>query len=95
MNVHADDPASEAPTSESFRLDDGVVERQIERTAVRVAARDPRAHADAIAALDAVAREGGNVMPTLVSGARAGATIGEMADVFREVFGEFREPNPW
>ena len=27
--------------------------------------------------------------------ARAGATLGEMSDVFRGVFGEFREPNPW
>jgi methylmalonyl-CoA mutase N-terminal domain/subunit len=35
------------------------------------------------------------VMPSLVSAARAGATVGEMSDVFRGVFGEFREPNPW
>jgi methylmalonyl-CoA mutase N-terminal domain/subunit len=42
-----------------------------------------------------VAREGGNVMPALLIAARAGATVGEMSDAFREVFGEFREPNPW
>ena len=70
-------------------------ERQIARTAQRVGARDPRTHAEAMAALDAVAREGGNVMPPLVAAARAGATLGEMSDVFRGVFGEFREPNPW
>ncbi len=34
-------------------------------------------------------------MPPLIVAARAGATVGEMADVFRGVFGEFREPNPW
>ncbi len=95
VNVYADDTASRPPAPELFHLDEGIVERQIERTATRVAARDPRAHADAMAALDAVAREGGNVMPALLSAARAGATIGEMADVFRGVFGEFREPNPW
>jgi methylmalonyl-CoA mutase N-terminal domain/subunit len=34
-------------------------------------------------------------MPALVECARAGATVGEMADVFRQSFGEFREPSPW
>ena len=83
------------PAPELFKLDEGIVERQIARTAARVAARDPRAHAAALAALDEVARTGGNVMPPLIVAARVGATVGEMADVFRGVFGEFREPNPW
>ena len=65
VNVYADDAGSEAPAPELFHLDEGIVERQIARTAGRVGARDPRAHAEAIAALDAVAREGGNVMPPL------------------------------
>ncbi len=39
--------------------------------------------------------EGRNVMPALVHAARAGATVGEMCDVFRAAFGEFREPSPW
>jgi methylmalonyl-CoA mutase N-terminal domain/subunit len=95
VNVYADDAGSEVLTPELFHLDEGIVQRQIARTAERVAARDPRAHAEAIAALDAVAREGGNVMPPLVLAARAGGTVGEMSDVFRGVFGEFREPNPW
>jgi methylmalonyl-CoA mutase N-terminal domain/subunit len=34
-------------------------------------------------------------MPALVEAARAGATVGEMADVFRQAFGEFQEPSPW
>jgi methylmalonyl-CoA mutase, N-terminal domain len=95
VNVYADDAGSEAPAPELFHLDEGIVERQITRTAERVAAREPRAHGEAMAALDGVARAGGNVMPPLVVAARAGATLGEMSDVFRRVFGEFREPNPW
>jgi methylmalonyl-CoA mutase N-terminal domain/subunit len=93
VNVYADDAGAPAP--ELFHLDEGTVARQIARTARRVAARDPRAHAAAIAGVEAVAREGGNVMPPLVVAARAGATVGEMSDVFRRVFGEFREPDPW
>jgi methylmalonyl-CoA mutase N-terminal domain/subunit len=95
VNVHADAHGAQAPAPASFRLDEGIVERQIARTATRVAARDPRAHAEALTALDEVARSGGNVMPPLVVAARAGATVGEMTDVFRGVFGEFREPDPW
>jgi len=43
----------------------------------------------------ALERMGGNVMPSLIVAARAGATVGELSDVFRVVFGEFREPDPW
>ena len=34
-------------------------------------------------------------MPPLIDAVRAGATLGELSDVFRAVFGEFREPHPW
>ena len=36
-----------------------------------------------------------NVMPRLVAAADAGATIGEMCDVFREVWGPYRDPARW
>jgi methylmalonyl-CoA mutase N-terminal domain/subunit len=95
VNVYADEADADPSTPALFQLDEGTAERQIARTAKRVALRDERSHAAAIAALDAVAREGGNVMPPLLVAARAGATVGEMSGVFRSVFGEFREPNPW
>ena len=34
-------------------------------------------------------------MPSLIQAVRAGATLQELSDVFRSVFGEFREPHPW
>ena len=34
-------------------------------------------------------------MPVLVDAARVGATLGELSDAFRGVFGEFREPDLW
>ena len=42
--------------------------------------------------LESAAREGKNVMPYLVESCKAYATVGEMARVFREVYGEFQEP---
>ncbi|MGB6065505.1 MAG: methylmalonyl-CoA mutase family protein [Desulfomonilaceae bacterium] len=44
-------------------------------------------------ALESVARGKKNVMPALVDCCKAYCTVGEMADVFRQAFGEFREPS--
>jgi len=43
--------------------------------------------------LEHAARSGQNVMPFLVECCRAYATVGEMAGVFRQVFGEWEEPS--
>ena len=55
-----------------------------------------RRDADAVArALDRVrddATAGRNVMPALVEAVKTYASVGEIAGIFREVFGEFREP---
>jgi methylmalonyl-CoA mutase N-terminal domain/subunit len=75
--------------------DPGVAERQIARTRRWKAARDGRACAGALRRLGQDAAGGRNVMPALIEAARAGATVGEMSDVFRQAFGEFQEPSPW
>jgi methylmalonyl-CoA mutase N-terminal domain/subunit len=43
--------------------------------------------------LEETARNESNVMPVLADCCRAYATVGEMADVFRNVFGEWQEPS--
>ncbi len=43
--------------------------------------------------LEETTKAGRNVMPPLVECCRAYATVGEMARVFREVFGEWQEPS--
>ena len=95
VNVYANEGDDGIPPAELFRLDEGIAERQIARTAGRVEARDPLAHGKAMSALGRAASGGDNVMPPLIDASRAGATVGEMAGVFRETFGEFREPDPW
>jgi methylmalonyl-CoA mutase, N-terminal domain len=94
VNVHTDgDGTIRAP--ELFGSDPAIADRQVARTAARMAERDERACAQAMQAVEGAAREGSNVMPSLIDAARAGATLGELSDVFRSAFGEFREPNPW
>ena len=37
------------------------------------------------------ARDGSNLVPPIVAAVEAHATVGEIADALREVFGEFKE----
>ncbi len=61
--------------------------RELKRT------RDQKPVAETLKALERAARDGENVMPYLAECCRAYCTVGEMADVFREVFGTFQEPS--
>jgi methylmalonyl-CoA mutase, N-terminal domain len=98
VNVHVTEHGTgDGPGAavEFFQLDPGIAERQVARTGRRLAARDGRVVAHAVQQLRRDTDAGRNVMPALVVAARAGATVGEMCDVFRSAFGEFREPSPW
>jgi methylmalonyl-CoA mutase N-terminal domain/subunit len=94
VNVYGtdDDPAQGLDLEQP---DPGIAERQMTRTRRWKAARDAPACAEALRRLGQDAAGSRNVMPALVGAARAGATVGEMSDVFRQAFGEFREPSPW
>ena len=54
--------------------------------------RSSQSVVDSLRNLERVAREGGNVMYPLVECCKAYATVGEMSDVFKDVFGEFAQP---
>jgi len=55
--------------------------------------RDDKEVTRCLRQLEKTAREKGNVMPDLLQCCKAYATVGEMAGVFRNVFGEFKEPS--
>lgn len=55
--------------------------------------RDNRAVKDSLKDLEKAAREQKNVMPFLVRCCKDYATVGEMANVFRDVYGEHVEPS--
>jgi methylmalonyl-CoA mutase N-terminal domain/subunit len=65
---------------------------QIEKLQQLKKERDHKAVTHALRALEKAARGQENVMPYLVDCCKQYATVGEMANVFREVFGEYREP---
>jgi methylmalonyl-CoA mutase N-terminal domain/subunit len=55
--------------------------------------RDNKAVKASLKALEKAAADKKNVMPYLVECCRSYATLGEMANVFRDVYGVFREPS--
>ena len=95
VNVYADSGDSGAGAAATFEVDPLAGERQAARTRDRKAERDPTALKGALLRLADDTSAGRNVMPALIEAARAGASVGEMADVFRDAFGEFTEPTPW
>jgi methylmalonyl-CoA mutase N-terminal domain/subunit len=73
--------------------DETWAKRQIERLKEFKRTRDNKAVKESLHKLESAAKEKKNVMPFLVDCCKAYATIGEMADVFRNVFGEHKEPS--
>nr|WP_240732003.1 methylmalonyl-CoA mutase family protein [Geobacter sp. FeAm09] len=55
------------------------------------AGRDAAAVRAALGALETAARGADNLMPHILKAVKAYATLGEIADVFREVFGKHHE----
>jgi methylmalonyl-CoA mutase N-terminal domain/subunit len=90
VNIHVD--PEEALPFDQFVLDPGLAERQIARTQRIRRSRAQAETASALKALRAAATGGENVMPAAVRAIRAQATVGEMCDVLREVFGTYRGP---
>ena len=82
---------AEEEQPEILRVPDEVQERQVQRLRDIRRTRDNRRVSQALRDLKAAARSGENLMPRLLECARAYATLGEMCDTLREVFGEYRD----
>jgi methylmalonyl-CoA mutase N-terminal domain/subunit len=76
-----------------LEMDPQGYELQCARLAEVISHRDNRAVARCLADLRRAAQGSDNLMPFLLDAVKAYATLQEIMDVFREVFGEYREPN--
>ena len=76
---------------EILYIDDSTADRQLERLAELKRTRDNDRVQRSLAALQAAARGRDNTMPPLLECVRAYATVGEMCDALREVWGEYEE----
>ena len=75
-----------------LQIDESVGELQHKRLSKLRAERDGARAEATLKALADGAREGRNTMPLLLECTRAYATLGEMCDALRPVYGEYREP---
>jgi methylmalonyl-CoA mutase N-terminal domain/subunit len=75
----------------TFRLDPALERAQVERLRAVRAGRSPGAVAEKLAALERAGRGSDNLMPPMLEAADAYATVGEVSDCLRGVFGEYRE----
>jgi methylmalonyl-CoA mutase N-terminal domain/subunit len=79
------------PRPELLKIKEEVEIAQKASLAAMKARRDDRSVKTALAQLEAAARGTDNLMPHILTAVRAYATLGEIADVFREVFGKHHE----
>ncbi|TMA36626.1 MAG: methylmalonyl-CoA mutase [Deltaproteobacteria bacterium] len=77
---------------ELLRVPLEVEQRQAERVRRVKRERNGAQAREALARVRAAAESGENVMPPIVTAVRALCTVGEIADVYREVFGVYRDP---
>ncbi|MGH7572999.1 MAG: methylmalonyl-CoA mutase family protein, partial [Gemmatimonadota bacterium] len=83
------EPEAEAPIA---RVDTGeLAARQIEKLEAWRRSRDAAAVSTSLERLAVAARGGDNLVPVIRGACGAGATLGEIADVFREIYGTWDE----
>ncbi|MDX1991327.1 MAG: methylmalonyl-CoA mutase family protein [bacterium] len=89
VNRYQDDAAIRIPILE---MDPQGYERQIARLNALRMERDNEGVQQRLDALRQACEDNENVMPYLIEAAKAYATLGEITDVMREVFGIYQEP---
>ena len=75
-----------------LKIDEAVEHEQIERTGRFKAARDMAKVERRLKQVADACRGGQNLMPVLVDAVKDYASLGEISDVYRQVFGLYREP---
>lgn len=86
VNKHTDDETHEIPI---LRIEEWVEREQVGKLRDMKKRRDKSLHAGSLAKLRAAALAGENVMPALIAAAEARATVGEMMETLKSVFGPY------
>jgi methylmalonyl-CoA mutase N-terminal domain/subunit len=73
------------------RIDPALERKQVERLKAVRAKRDAAKWQQSIEGIQDGARHGTNLMPRIIAAVEANATVGEIADAMRVIFGEYRE----
>ena len=94
----ANSPAAEKPQGRTagpalrpFRIDPDIERTQVARLTALRARRDAARVAATVQAVEDIARTDRNLLPAILDAVKAYATVGEISDALRRVFGEYRE----
>jgi methylmalonyl-CoA mutase N-terminal domain/subunit len=82
---------SKKDTGGIFQVDPEVERRQVERVRAVRASRDAETCRRSLAAVSAASRDGSNLVPPILAAVEARATVGEISDAMRTIFGEYEE----
>src|SRR5437016_13133405 len=74
-----------------LHIDPALEPRQVERLRAMRLRRDKKAWEAALKRIEDAARSGDNLMPDIIGAGEAYATVGEISDTMRKVFGEYKE----
>ena len=88
MNAFTVDQEKEIPLQ---RIDDSLERKQVERVKALRAKRGQARWNSAIKQIEDTARGTGNLMPAIIEAVEASATVGEISDAMRRVYGEYQE----
>lgn len=80
----------EPPFDKIFTVDDSIRQVQIEKIRQLKQERDPSKVAACIKRVEETAAAGNNLMPVIIDAVEHLATLGEISDAMRRVFGEYR-----
>ena len=75
----------------TLHIDEALEGKQVERLKALRARRDQQPWEDSLKQVEDAARSGANLMPHIVTAVEANATVGEISDTMRKVFGEYKE----
>ena len=91
VNQYVADEKEEQPSVPLTRIDESTERAQIERLRALRARRDAKRAAEAVAEVERRARTSENLLPAIQAAVEAFASVGEISDAMRRVFGEYQE----
>ncbi len=78
---------------ETLEIGIEVEQKQIERLRRLRQERDNQKVSEVLDRVRSVASSDENIMPVVIEAVKAYATVGEISDALRDMFGEYREPS--
>jgi methylmalonyl-CoA mutase N-terminal domain/subunit len=84
--------ATEHPPITIWRMKPEIEERQLRRLREVKQTRDNQKVKELLNQIRVTSKNGGNLMPHLINAVREYASIQEICDVWREVFGRYTDP---